>query len=287
MDSRKSSYIRPLVFLFGIIGLAACSAGPDPAADTLPTRYVLPSVTPSAAVTPNQENNPPLAVATLPADVVLVSPTLPPSKTPSATPTVTQSPIPPIPTIPTAVTATRTVMLMPTRMNATLTAPVPQIVDVVCETEWFFLGPDMEHCPVAEPTVSQAVFQYFEHGMMIWVEQQDAIYVLYNSFEQPAWEVYPDEFEEWMPETDSDWTPAPFPYTFQPRRGFGTLWRANVAVRERIGWAVDRFEWPFSSNIQTAEDGTIYIEGSEGGLVVLSPNQDDWRRVRPLESFLD
>ena len=42
----------------------------------------------------------------------------------------------------------------------------------------------------------------------------------------------------------------------QPERGFGKVWRANKAVRDRIGWAVGREE-PWTAQVQPFERGLL------------------------------
>ena len=112
---------------------------------------------------------------------------------------------------------------------------------------------------------------------MIWIQQTDTIYVMYN-IGQPAWEVYEDQFEEGMPEKNENWATPPSIKLFQPRRGFGTLWRSSSTVRERIGWALDEWETPFSSNAQEADDGSVFLSDPDGGVVVLLAGQEEWQR---------
>ena len=132
---------------------------------------------------------------------------------------------------------------------------------------------------MTESTVSQAVFQRFENGLMIWIEQHDLIFVMYGNMSSlPAWETFPDEFEEGMPESDDAFEPPPHDQVYQPRRGFGMLWRKNETVRERIGWAIDRWEVAYSSTVQEADDGTLYLLDPQGDVVALFAQQVDWQR---------
>ena len=85
----------------------------------------------------------------------------------------------------------------------------------------------------AQPDSSQAAEQSFEQGRMIWVQQQDSIYVIYND---GGWERYADAFEEGM--TESDPSISPPGGKLQPERGFGKVWREQPQVRARIGWAL-------------------------------------------------
>jgi hypothetical protein len=113
---------------------------------------------------------------------------------------------------------------------------------------------------------------------MIWVQQQDAIYVLYDSANFPRWEVYRDVFEEGMPESDPSLDSLAPVYTWQPRRGFGMIWRDNPQVRHRLGWSVRDGEEPFNTQVQIGLDGTIYIQESRGGVISMMPSGADWER---------
>jgi hypothetical protein len=113
---------------------------------------------------------------------------------------------------------------------------------------------------------------------MIWIQHTDTIYVLYSNFDQPAWESFTDEFDEGMLEVDETWEDPPNDELFQPRRGFGMLWRNNPAVRARIGWALDAWEVPYSSTVQEGDDGTIFLQDPYSGVVTLLPEQGDWAR---------
>jgi hypothetical protein len=146
-----------------------------------------------------------------------------------------------------------------------------------CERDWFFSYPAVEGCPQTSTTASRAAFMQFENGFMIWVSGQDTIYVLYISEESPRWESYEDEYENGMPETDPAFTPDPSTLTYQPRRGFGLIWRENDTVRERIGYAFYRYEFAYNIRYQTGEDGTIYLRDRRGGVFALYTN-GDWAR---------
>ncbi len=266
-----------------VILLAAC-APQAPAA--LPTLAVLPTATETPPsfesvvipVSTAEQVSPPQTV-TVEAAYVLVTPTRPPSKTPTQTETPTQTPThTPEPTEPTTATATATALMPPTRVVPFITAVVAQPVERVCDSTWFFILPRPDNCPATDATVSQAVYQEFENGLMIWIQHQDLIYVLYSNFGGPAWESYEDQFDEGMLELDESWALPPDTQLYQPRRGFGTLWRSNPAVRARIGWAVEEWEVPYSSTVQTAEDGALFLQDPYGGVVVLMPEQADWSR---------
>ena len=274
---------RDLTLLYWVlllIGLTACAPsqnlrGPRLVSDVSLTLTAPPNTAPDAAQTPMIAEVPPvLPLPTLPADVLVVTPTLPPSKTPTQTPTFTPTPTQTLtPTITT--TATATALALPT----SVISPIIEIVAVpnnqICDTNWFFLQPRPPSCPMNVPNATNGVYQTFQNGVMVWVRSQDAIYVMYNDTGFPRWQVYRDYFEEGMPETSPEYDNPP-EGLYQPRRGFGMLWRSNAAVRDRVGWATMRDEMPYSVQVQTARDGSIYISTPFQGVFGLLPSGTGW-----------
>lgn len=220
------------------------------------------------------EAPPLLALPTTDADVVLVTPTLPPSKTPTRTPTLTLTATQTLtPTITT--TSTATAFALPTSVISPLNGVVAVPNNQICDSNWFFLQPRPLSCPMNIPNASNGVYQTFQNGTMIWVGSQDAIYVLYNDTGNPRWQVFRDMFEEGMAENSGQFA-SPSSDVFQPRRGFGMLWRSNDSVRNRIGWGIMRDELPYSVQVQTARDGTIYVSAPNQTLFGLLPYSVGW-----------
>lgn len=244
---------------------------------TRPSMAVPTLVTPTVRVPPTGEMRSPLQVATIEADFVLVTPTLPPTKTPTLTPTITLTPTrTPTPTLTATATATRP--QFPTSVVVPVTAVIPQPLPQVCDSTWFFSEPRPPGCPLNPPLTGQGVFQAFENGYMIWVGAQDAIYVFYNDAVSPRWEVRRDQFNEGMPESDSAYDTAPSPVLWQPRRGFGLLWRTDAGIRGRIGWATQEWEQGYSVQVQTSADGTVFISGADGSVFSAVPGGLVWNR---------
>ena len=276
-----------------LVILTACDANQsDSSVPRLVQEVTLPPVTasPTRILSPTPEPQTtseivsPLDVFTLEAEYILVTPTLPPSKTPTRTPTISPTPTQ-TPTPSVTVTATATSPLFPTAIIQPVTAIVINPLPQVCDSQWFFIEPRPASCPLSPPTASQGVYQQFQNGFMIWVAPQDAIYVLYNDLTQPRWHVLKDYFEEGMVEDDPAYAVSPIPSTWQPRRGFGMLWRANTAVRGRIGWAVEQWEKPFSVIVQTAADGTIFLSDPVGGVFSLVPGNTNWQYFSGIAGF--
>ena len=215
----------------------------------------------------------PLDSVTVDAQFVLVTPTLPPSKTPTLTPTQTQTQ-PPTNTPTVTVTATTTAPVLPTSVIIPVTSVVVQPVTRVCDRTWFFIQPRPEACPINPPLADQGVYQRFENGYMIWVRRTDSIYVMYNDQVQPRWQVFRDYFNEGMPEEGIGQSPPSG--RWEPRRGFGMLWRANEAVRNRIGWATQQWEQPYSVQAQTSDEGVIFLSDPYSAIFGLVPNYVNW-----------
>ncbi|MCC7207969.1 MAG: hypothetical protein IT323_11730 [Anaerolineae bacterium] len=82
--------------------------------------------------------------------------------------------------------------------------------------------------------------QDFERGYMFWISTQKVIWVLLTSPDNPdagEWRIYQDAYEDGVdPEIDATLTP-PGDALYQPRRGFGKLWRETPGLREALGWA--------------------------------------------------
>lgn len=238
---------------------------PDPASTAIPI----------VTVTQNNERVSPLQIVTQEADVVIITPTQPPSKTPSVTPTMTTSPtVSPTPTQ--TVTATSTTFQFPTVVFTPIPAIVSQPINELCLTNWSFIQPPPQGCPVSPATVGPGVYQTFERGHMMWSSEWKVIFVLYSDGATPYWRRFPDTFDEnihpWeLSEIDS-W-PSRQPNTWQPWRGFGKLWREAepAEVRDRVGWGTMQREASYSVKIQTHNDGTIFINDSNGRVYMLTP----------------
>jgi hypothetical protein len=286
---------RPFAALLALLVLfAACTSDPaiggprlvqdvtlEPTA-ILPTR--IQTATPIVIPIATSERVSPPTVATIEgqfSDFVLVTPTLPPSKTPTPSPTIS-----PTPTNTRPPTQTPRPPLFPTYVVATSDVFSPAVNPQVnnnqnCAADWFFSQPIPVVCPVSAAVVSTAAYQQFQQGFMIWVGQQDMIYVVYDSAETPRWQMFRDEYVDNMPEYDPSLVVDQPPYTWQPRRGFGLIWRNNSIVKARLGWAVREWEEPFDTRLQIGLDGTVFLTEPRGGIIVLQPGGRDWDRYMP------
>jgi hypothetical protein len=284
---------RLLVLSFSLILCTACqgeATGPRLVAqntlDPLPTLVevdagaaeVAPTLSPAPGVT--SERMSPMNIITVQADYVLVTPTLPPSKTPTRTPTLTTTP--PITLTPTiTVTSSMTAPTFPTPIFSPTIAMVSNPINELCMSQWDFIQPPPPGCPFAPSVPQRGVYQKFERGHMFWVDPNE-IYVLYedNSPNLPYWTRFDDTFDDEIepgPWYDPNNTTCNETSVFQPRRGFGKLWRNEdqnpykAVVQGRVGCATFHPEQPYSVRKQTRLDGTIFINDSNGRYYQLTP----------------
>lgn len=108
-------------------------------------------------------------------------------------------------------------------------------VTVPCEYNWVidFRDPSLL-CP-GRPVVSNAAFQVFEGGVMMWFEETGTI--LYSNWDGTISAELPDTYVHGTdPITDPAFT-APSGY-YQPDYGLGKVWRSSAEARIALGWAI-------------------------------------------------
>lgn len=287
--------LTALILMTGCSNAPPTSTGPVLIEDTVlepsatpfvqppsPTATVLLQPTPTIAITlPTRDSVAETAVA-------LVTPTLAPSRTPTATPTITYTPSMTFtathtraPTLTPSLTVTPSTFQTAAPLSG-LGGGLPGAVnpDGSCATNWFF-SPAPTGCAVRAASSSTAAFQPFEGGRMIWVGSEQAIYVLYGDGQYPGWERYPDTYREGMPERDVSIV-GPLGLWQQPRRGFGLVWRTYPQVRQRLGWALEEWETGYTANIQQAgidSGGAVYISGVNGQILLLPGDGGRWTQI--------
>ncbi|MGQ0600428.1 MAG: hypothetical protein ACT4QE_01880 [Anaerolineales bacterium] len=144
-----------------------------------------------------------------------------------------------------------------------------------CPDTWFFPNPPAD-CPwPAHFTTMQA--QHFEHGLMLWTQWNDSVYILYDDTHWYRWDRLSNQWFPGMSESDPDIIPpAGF---YQPVRGFGLAWRTGYVspmqvVRDRLGWALGE-EFAVSNAAHQcdtkAKYATCYIRRPDGLIYVLGP----------------
>lgn len=151
-------------------------------------------------------------------------------------------------------------------------------VELRCPDTWFF-SPAPDICPADAPLFTDGAEQHFERGVMVWVEAQDLIYVLFDDAGHPRWSAYEDKWDEGEPTMDPEIEPPPD--LQQPVRGFGFLWREESTLRQRLGWAVDE-ERGYQTAVQRTSHyrySDHYIRAADGGVWKLRPNGSEWTHL--------
>lgn len=140
---------------------------------------------------------------------------------------------------------------------------------------WFFEDPP-DSCPSTDAVNSFAAAQYFEGGWMLWLEETDTIYTLYEP--QRTYNVFYSGFGD--PDDpaaeNSDYEPPDGLYV--PKRGFGLAWGKYSYVRDLLGWALAP-EFGFDTTYQVDSDpfnGRLYVLDPDGRVVVLDTYFFSW-----------
>jgi hypothetical protein len=163
---------------------------------------------------------------------------------------------------------------------------------------WFF-DPAPSTCPAGEPTYSYAAGQYFERGLMIWVEETDEFYV-FDSQPDEAGRRYFHRTGglELKPGASQDNRVGeePPPGLHEPVSGFGLIWRGEAEwpevgnVRERLGWATEpEFGFDTAHQYETLacpRSWAAYMRAPRAEILRLSPASTvglryTWVQVQP------
>lgn len=136
------------------------------------------------------------------------------------------------------------------------------------------------------PNVSSTVVtQRFERGVMLWVQQNDTIYVLFDDQRLGvAWEPLRNKWFAGMPEQDT--TIVPPVGKFQPVRGFGKEWRERFgqygALRDALGWAIAPEKATLNAIVRCdfgPPATACYLPAAQGGWYRLERVQSAWEWV--------
>jgi hypothetical protein len=162
--------------------------------------------------------------------------------------------------------------------------------------------PNVTATPNIFPTdTRQQIFiaqEDFQGGYMFWMQSTGNVWVLLPAnIPKPGdtltppnsgqWRIYKDTFKEGEPETDPSLTPPEG--RFQPRRGFGKLWRETPELRTALGWATTP-EFALSTSYVYQPGGKVegnqYIPGpGKHFLVTLGRNTFEFTEPEPGQAF--
>jgi hypothetical protein len=147
-----------------------------------------------------------------------------------------------------------------------------------CLDTWFISQPP-DICPQNPALPSAGAEQHFEHGIMIWVGEENHIFVLFEDGNSPQWNAYQDEWSPGMLESDP--TLSPPPGLMQPVRGFGFVWREQPGVKDRLGWATNQ-ETAYTTALQRtsyAKYNETYIRALDGQFWRLLAERSGWEKI--------
>ena len=144
-------------------------------------------------------------------------------------------------------------------------------IPLQCPVAWFFEPPPAE-CPDGEQVETFMIEQAFERGRMLYLADDNSVYVLFNDELTPRWAVFVNRYDPSIhPESDPT-----FPF-LQPVARLGFLWRGNDTVRNRLGLATET-EIAFDGLFQTADDN-LYVTSTNGTILQLLPNGNAWQII--------
>lgn len=152
-------------------------------------------------------------------------------------------------------------------------------VRLTCPNPWFFT-PAPAECAAQNAIISAGAEQPFEHGVMIWIQELDMIYVLYDGPDADGeWASFVDNWNVGDPIDDPSLVPPTGLY--QPLRGFGLVWRESFRVRERLGWATAP-ETGFNTAYQTTarfKYNEAFIRALDGKVWRLLAERSGWEKL--------
>jgi len=189
---------------------------------------------------------------------------------PTVTPTTT--PIAPTPTT-VEPTATATTTQVPSTPTPTPTLPACSITPILGFGQIWNTYPEVRDrlgCPVEVELNTWSAEETFIGGYMFWRGDLRLIYALYND---GTWQSFVDTWNE----GDLEWDPTIVPPSgyYQPKRGFGKVWREQPGVRDKLSWATTE-ERGLGASWQ-AYQGGLMLWSDVHGIFVLY-NDGTWSR---------
>ena len=125
-------------------------------------------------------------------------------------------------------------------------------------------------CPTEVEKGIWAGEEVFQGGYMFWRSDDLKVYVLKND---GTWQSYPDTWTSAEFESDASII-APSGY-YQPKRGFGKVWREQPGVRSSLGWATTE-ERGFGASVQAFSGGLMFWSNLRGTYVLY--NDATWQK---------
>lgn len=154
-------------------------------------------------------------------------------------------------------------------------------IPLACPDVWFFQPPP-QSCPTGAAQETFIIEEPFQAGRMIYIQQTDVVYSLFNDGFEPGWIAIENRYDPAIhPESEPSFAPPPGLY--QPLRRLGFVWRGNDTVRSRLGLATQP-EFAFDGFVQSsAADGveTLYVSSADGTVLQFLPEGEGWQIITP------
>lgn len=153
-------------------------------------------------------------------------------------------------------------------------------ISVTCHaSEWFFDAPPIS-CPFDTPTTTNAAFEQFERGFMLWLEDSNTIYVFFESPNHPVMTFYEPLYLVTPAAPVTDEPPDGF---YAPTSGFGHIWRGEVpgseSVRDWLGWATEpehNFTATHQQIVYEYYNTWLYLSLPDGRILQLDLTYGTW-----------
>ncbi len=155
-------------------------------------------------------------------------------------------------------------------------------IPIACPDSWFFQPPPNE-CPAGPSIQTGLIEQAFERGRMLFINDRDRIYALFNDGREPGWVSFENQYNPATdPEFDESFERALPPGFVQPLRRLGFVWRGNDTVRNRLGLGLTA-ETVYDGFIQTVTTGdgqeSLYVSSAQGEVLQLLPRGEGWQII--------
>lgn len=194
----------------------------------------------------------------------------------TAVPTATR--VPPT-AVPTATTVAPTAT--PTTPAPTPTLPACPITPLLGFGRIWSTYPAVRNrlgCPVELEKNTWSAEETFVNGYMFWRGDLSVIYALYSDHK---WQQFVDTWSEGQQEWDPGIVPPPGFY--QPKRGFGKVWREQlvqpgITVRDKLSWATTEERGLMAS--WQAYAGGLMLWSNSHGIFVLYYDNYTWESYR-------
>lgn len=159
------------------------------------------------------------------------------------------------------------------RIEQTLSLPLS------CPVQWFF-NPPPEECPDTEPIETRLIEQPMVRGRLLYIEDRDQVYALFNDGFDPAWVAFGNSYNPAIHEAFIEGFPVP-PERYQPTAILGFVWRGSDIVRSRLGLGIqEAFTYEgFIQTTQIANGESLYVASSDRRVLQLLPEGDSWQII--------